>query len=329
MPPEQIRNQHLDRQVDVYALGIVFYELLTGQRPFNADTDVSLMHAILFEQPTPAVQLQPSLPEPVLRILERATARDRHERYPDCLAFQAALEEYLLSTGKPVTTGQLAQFIAQLSPPAQEAPLPLLLPTIHGPLTDTALRPAPSPAPNLPSDAPGPSLITDTLIRSAPKEPSLPARREQMRRAGIAGAVLLLVGGGYLISHRSGPPQPALTPVAAAPATNPGDAQAPAQTGAEAPAPAPPPAPVARANQNDTTGILEIEVRPSAIVYLQGKKLGTASPLASVDITPGIYTLKFVNKRLRKTVERPIEVKAGQTTFVLVDLLHDEEAQKP
>ncbi|MFL5347524.1 MAG: serine/threonine protein kinase [Hyalangium sp.] len=381
MPPEQIRNDQMDRQADVYALGVVFYELLTGQRPFNADTDVSLMHTILFDPPKPAARLRPELPEPVLHILERATAKDRHQRYPDCLAFQAALEEYLLSTGKSVTTGHLAQFIAQVSPPAQDAPfLPLPLPTTPGPLTDTALRPAPS----QPEELPGRPLITDTLIRSVPSESPLPAgvdafpaqpvtapppdplpratlpaaedtllvpavaapaarspsRMSGPLRAAIAGAVLLVAGGGYLLSQRSGPPQPGPAPAPVAPATGParsGDAtptpaEAPAtpQTGPEAAAPATPPATEeARADQLETTGTIEIEVRPSAIIYLQGKRLGQATPLASVNINPGVYTLKFVNKKLRKVVEKPIEVKAGRTAFVLVDLLHDEEAQKP
>jgi serine/threonine protein kinase len=339
MPPEQIRNDQLDRQVDVYALGVVFYELLTGYRPFNADTDVSLMHTILFDPPTPAAQHRPELPQPIQHIIERATARQRSQRYPDCLAFQAALEEYLLSTGKPVTTGHIAQFIAQVSPPTQDAPPLLPVPVSDGPLTDTALRPAP----REPSDSPGRPMITDTLIRSAPSEssatPVAPSRMTGPLRAAIAGAVLLVAGGGYLLSQRSGPPQPVVTPSPEAPATSaprseapapaPADAPPPAQTGSAATAPEPPPAEEARANQNDTTGILEIEVRPSAIVFLEGKKLGHAPPLGSLDINPGTYRLKFHNKKLQKTVEKSVEVKAGQTTFVLVDLLHDEEAQKP
>jgi serine/threonine-protein kinase len=78
------------------------------------------------------------------------------------------------------------------------------------------------------------------------------------------------------------------------------------------------------AAQDAKTGTIEFEIRPWAIVYLEGKKLGRAPPLGLVDIPPGIYTVKFVNKKLRKTVARPIEVKAGQTVFVRVDLLHEE-----
>jgi hypothetical protein len=44
-----------------------------------------------------------------------------------------------------------------------------------------------------------------------------------------------------------------------------------------------------------------------------------------VDINPGTYSLKFINKKLNKSLERQVEVKAGKTTFVLVDLVRDEE----
>jgi hypothetical protein len=84
-----------------------------------------------------------------------------------------------------------------------------------------------------------------------------------------------------------------------------------------------------RANHDAKTGSIEFEVRPWAIVSLEGKRLGKAPPLGVVDINPGTYRVKFVNKQLGKVVERPIEVKAGQTTFIQVDLLHDEEAPKP
>jgi hypothetical protein len=48
-----------------------------------------------------------------------------------------------------------------------------------------------------------------------------------------------------------------------------------------------------------------------------------------LDINPGTYTVRFENKKLKKTVERPVEVKSGHTAFVQVDLLHEEEAPKP
>ncbi|NNB97274.1 serine/threonine protein kinase [Corallococcus exiguus] len=114
MPPEQLQAKAMDGRVDVYALGIVLYELLTGRRPFDATTDVSMMQAILFEPFVPAVQRRTDLPEAMQRILEKALAKDREQRYPDCRAFQADLERFVLSLGEPVGAYQIARLVAQV-----------------------------------------------------------------------------------------------------------------------------------------------------------------------------------------------------------------------
>ncbi|AGC44258.1 serine/threonine protein kinase [Myxococcus stipitatus DSM 14675] len=114
MPPEQLRTLPLDRRVDVYALGVVLYELLTGKRPFDATTEASTMQAILFEPFVPVVERRPDVPVALQEILKRALAKERDERYPDCRAFQADLERYLLSAGESVGAYQIAQFVGRL-----------------------------------------------------------------------------------------------------------------------------------------------------------------------------------------------------------------------
>ncbi|MHA7632542.1 protein kinase domain-containing protein [Corallococcus sp. M7] len=123
MPPEQLQARPMDGRVDVYALGIVLYELLTGKRPFEATTDVSMMQAILFEPFVPAVQRRPDLPESMQRILEKALAKDREQRYPDCRAFQADLERFVLSLGEPVGAYQIARLVAQVMEGVEATPV--------------------------------------------------------------------------------------------------------------------------------------------------------------------------------------------------------------
>jgi serine/threonine-protein kinase len=81
MPPEQLRGEgDLDERVDVYALGSIFYECLSGKRAFEASTPSALMYKILEESAEPLGVLRPELPAAVVSCVERAMARDRRER---------------------------------------------------------------------------------------------------------------------------------------------------------------------------------------------------------------------------------------------------------
>jgi serine/threonine-protein kinase len=152
MAPEQLRGKPLDRRVDVYALGIVFYELLTGQKPFNAKTEAELARAILAEPFVPALERRKDLPRAVQWILERALAKDREKRYPDCRAFQADLEAFIRATRNAVGASQLARFIERVmgSTPEVIAPTPTPAPraglAVTRAMDSRPGRPGPRPA---------------------------------------------------------------------------------------------------------------------------------------------------------------------------------------
>ncbi|WP_158627426.1 serine/threonine-protein kinase [Corallococcus sp. AB045] len=114
-PPEQFQGQSPDVRGDVYGLGMVLYELLTGLRPFAGADLVGALKAIRSASYVPAVERRPDLPEMMQRILERALATERAKRYPDCLAFQADLERFMRSLDGPVGTDVLARWVARVS----------------------------------------------------------------------------------------------------------------------------------------------------------------------------------------------------------------------
>jgi serine/threonine-protein kinase len=84
LAPEQIRGEPLDRRVDVYALGCVLYQCLSGQPPYLRDTDMLIMWAHVGAEPPSLATERPELPQAVDRVLKKALAKSREDRYDTC-----------------------------------------------------------------------------------------------------------------------------------------------------------------------------------------------------------------------------------------------------
>ncbi|MCK4764945.1 MAG: protein kinase [Candidatus Aminicenantes bacterium] len=94
MPPEQWKGMSkVDTASDVYAFGVVFFEMLTGERPFKGDDASTLMHEHLDANVPNVRKINPSLPGGVEKIIEKAMAKKPKDRYRDAGEFLAALEE--------------------------------------------------------------------------------------------------------------------------------------------------------------------------------------------------------------------------------------------
>jgi len=91
MSPEQVRGEKVDASSDVFSLGAVFYELLTGRRPFGHDASHNVLMRILGEEPRPIRELAPDVPDLVAAVAERALAKTREGRYADAGAMAATL----------------------------------------------------------------------------------------------------------------------------------------------------------------------------------------------------------------------------------------------
>ena len=90
MSPEQINEENPSVQSDIYSMGVVMYELLTGKLPFRAETSVSMINKILNEDPIPIETLRPDLPDRLVEIVRKAMHKDPKVRYASW--FQMASE---------------------------------------------------------------------------------------------------------------------------------------------------------------------------------------------------------------------------------------------
>ena len=93
MSPEQVKGiTSLDPRSDLYSLGVTLYEVVTGQRPFQGDSDYAIMSAHLEKQPRPPLEMDPNVPAALNEIILRALAKSPDERFQTAAAFRRALE---------------------------------------------------------------------------------------------------------------------------------------------------------------------------------------------------------------------------------------------
>lgn len=93
LSPEQCRGDAIDRRSDVFALGILLYEMTTGRLPFQAENEYNLLRSII-NDPPPEPERTDGYPEELRQIVLRALAGDPAERYPNALALQSDLERF-------------------------------------------------------------------------------------------------------------------------------------------------------------------------------------------------------------------------------------------
>ncbi|HZH78180.1 MAG TPA: serine/threonine-protein kinase [Archangium sp.] len=348
MPPEQLQARPLDRRVDVYALGVVLYELLTGHKPFDATTDVSMMQAILFEPFVPAVTRRPELPRPLMDILDKALSKVREHRYADCRAFQTDLERFILSAGEPVGAYQLSRLVAQVS--SSEAGGQVAPPASgSGPksrpgsgtrqasssggtrVAEGEVEPTTPPAE---ADESRPTLVSSSM-------PAAASSRRIGLIAGLGGLALLAAGSGVVLlrGNDAAPPapivitstrpiaQPATPPAATAPAQgesretppqeNPGARTVAAQTQPEPTPPAPavavvdppkPPPSVKPTRKEPRSSSGSTSVRRTAVEKVR----------LEFRIRP-YATVLLDGKTLGQTPLPPAEVEVGSHTVQLVN----------
>ncbi len=222
MAPEQVRGERSDHRADIFAFGVVLYEVLCGRKAFQGDSYATTLYKILQEAPEPLLSIDPALPPEAVRIVEKSLAKPLDERYQDM-----------------TEVGRDLAILRQMSRPDTPAAHPV-----------TGRYPTP-----LPPGASGPtgaSVPAVPVPTPPPAPPSLsPARPWSGRSASLLGAFAVLAVAGVAAGWfaRSGTPAPnqAATQAAAPPAAEavvpPQAAEPTASAPVAAPAPASTPAP--------------------------------------------------------------------------------------
>jgi serine/threonine protein kinase len=113
MSPEQIRGLPLDGRADVFALGVVLYELVTSERGFQAESEFSLLEMVRNVEIKPPTMVNREIPQELERIIFKALAKDRDHRYRWGSDLSEDLQRFLLNRGKPPNRNDLGKFLRE------------------------------------------------------------------------------------------------------------------------------------------------------------------------------------------------------------------------
>jgi DNA-binding beta-propeller fold protein YncE len=196
--PEQIRGERSDARTDVYALGCVLYQALTGRVPFQRDTEVAKIYAHLTDSPPSLADTAPEAAGRFDAVVGRALAKDPGDRYPSAGDLGRAARAALHGTVQPTPERTIATGVAapETRPAdAVTAPSPGPPPGAAGPTARPAGAPGAAPPPGGPTTAPG------ALAPPRAGAPTAPAGKRRPLLVGLAAvAAAAVVAAGLAVA---------------------------------------------------------------------------------------------------------------------------------
>jgi serine/threonine-protein kinase len=290
MSPEMVRGEPLDRRSDVFALGAVLHELLTGERLFTGPSELAVMEKVRAADVPPPSALVPSLPAGLDALVLRALARDPADRFAWASELRDALVPWTHAGSPAGDPPALARFMARAFPTELRAEL------------DRAERL------RLPGGPAAPTREATELVLPATAR----RRGEVGRRVAVAAilAVAALAAGLALETGRDAnarlgaPPAAPAAPPPITPATFPLASRGPAATSA-VPLPG--------------TGLLVVEPRVAATLSVDGEVLWppfTAGERRAVRLAPGPHRIELRSPHGRRAAAT-VEVREGGVSALL------------
>lgn len=307
MAPEQVTGQATDGRTDIFALGVVLYEMLTGTTPFNGDNLSAIMYQVLNADPAPPSTVNSRVPPAFDRIVRRALAKRPEDRYQTAREFARDLK-------------QLGAVAAE---PAHRLP--------------ARARPASPSADSTAMDEPTTVLLQPGRASARPVDTPADTRRATPARGGrrpvwvalplaiLAGLAVVAWGPG----REDAPVAPTPAPVSAVPApaqrVAPPTVKSAAETAVMAdvvlesalPATKPAGQPAAAVAESPpgpapARATLVVAVAPWGEVYVDGRSAGVSPPLAVLEIAAGRHEVEIRNQAFAPHRET-VNLKAGQT----------------
>lgn len=295
MAPEQVRHENVDRRGDVFSLGVVLYELLTGERPFRGATLVEISQAVLEHTPKPAHEVDPAVPEALSAIAARAMEKDPEHRYRSARMLSRELRHWIEENAQAAES-------AAAEPAAQaQRKRGALIAAVGTAVAIVTASVIGAIALNAHDDAPAAAATANEragpATSPAAASPSAPVAADAAVTPPTASAT---------------PPAPLAAPVAGAPDTaGPRDpsGEPPATVAATTVKPAKPAGqdrqarPKAREAKPATattaaaaTGTVTIAVSPWGNVEVDGRAVGAAPPLTQLTLPEGPHTITIRNE---------------------------------
>jgi serine/threonine-protein kinase len=200
MAPEQARSKPFDHRIDIYALGVVLFELLTGQQPFGSDALYELLRQIVTEPLPSVIKLRSEVPPWLEAVVYRATAKDPDARYATAEEFLRALPTSRATFGiAAVTPQEVANIVARPSTVAPPAGAPASE-IVQAHTVKIAMREQTS------GELAG--LGREVVVQAGPLAAARDTPKRFRRAAWIGGGVTVLAGAAFAWMRWQGAPQP-------------------------------------------------------------------------------------------------------------------------
>ena len=284
MSPEQVKGKELDGRTDLFSTGVILYEMVTGERPFNGQNVTTIIYKIIHETPPAPRELDVTIHPGLSAIISKCLSKDPEDRYQSGSDLAMALKSYkIVSAPEPQAT--IAPMVSPSATGISTRPLQAAPPTVlrtAAPATAVAAAKA-----AIEKETPTEVIKPKPAVAASPKAtPKTQTKKINIAvPTWVAVAIIVVVGGLFAMKKLSPQPRPA-PPVATPPAvTQPAAASSNGPDIAVSPANAPATAkPAAHAPVPNTSPFKEHAAKPAAVEGVGQLRVTSNPPGAQIEI---------------------------------------------